>query len=211
MRQPARQGAGHHIARQPLRRIGTGGQLGPGTLKQAAQIGDSAMVDIAIGRLEAPKRRIFAEIRLHIAVDRQLQIKISRQPQGAYQHIGADAAFWRDIATRKLQPHIGRIIDPDHADLRLRGAGDGKHIYVSNRVANTISKIDMASRTVVESYAAPGGPDCMDVSADGRYIYVGARWARKLLVIDTVEKKVIRSVNVGKSPHGVWTLNHAPR
>ena len=78
-------------------------------------------------------------------------------------------------------------------------------------MANTISKIDMASRTVVESYAAPGGPDCMDVSADGRYIYVGARWARKLLVIDTVEKKVIRSVNVGKSPHGVWTLNHAPR
>ena len=51
----------------------------------------------------------------------------------------------------------------------------------------------------------------MDVSADGRYIYVGARWARKLLVIDTHEKKVIRSVNVGKSPHGVWTLDHAKR
>lgn len=93
----------------------------------------------------------------------------------------------------------------------FRGAGDGKHIYVSNRVANTISKIDMASRQAVESYAAPGGPDCMDVSADGRYIYVGARWARKLLVIDTHEKKVVRSVNVGKSPHGVWTLHHAAR
>jgi YVTN family beta-propeller protein len=51
----------------------------------------------------------------------------------------------------------------------------------------------------------------MDVSADGRYIYLSSRWARKLTVIDTVEKKVVNQVNVGKSPHGVWTLAHAPR
>ena len=93
----------------------------------------------------------------------------------------------------------------------FRAAGDGQHLYVSNRVANTISKIDMRSQQVVESYPAPGGPDCMDVSADKRYIYVSSRWARKLSVIDTQEKKVVRQVNVGKSPHGVWTLSHAPR
>jgi YVTN family beta-propeller protein len=80
---------------------------------------------------------------------------------------------------------------------------------VSNRVANTISKIDMVSSQVVANYPAPGGPDCMDVSADGRYIFVASRWARKLSVIDTVEKKVVNQVNVGKSPHGVWTLSHA--
>lgn len=93
----------------------------------------------------------------------------------------------------------------------FRAAGDKRHLYVSNRVANTISKIDMQTLAVVDNYPAPGGPDCMDVSADGRYIYVSSRWARKLSVIDTVEKKVVRQVNVGKSPHGVWTLSHAPR
>lgn len=93
----------------------------------------------------------------------------------------------------------------------FRAAGDGRHLYVSNRVANTISKIDMVTNQVVANYPAPGGPDCMDVSADGRYIFVASRWARKLSVIDTVEKKVINQVNVGKSPHGVWTLAHAPR
>lgn len=67
--------------------------------------------------------------------------------------------------------------------------GDGNHLRVSNRVANTISKIDMQRQEVVESYPAPGGPDCMDVSADGRYIYVSSRWAKKLSVVDTVEKK----------------------
>lgn len=93
----------------------------------------------------------------------------------------------------------------------FRAAGDDRHLYVSNRVANTISKIDMVTSQVVANYPAPGGPDCMDVSADGRYIYVASRWARKLSVIDTVEKKVINQVNVGKSPHGVWTLAHAAR
>ena len=93
----------------------------------------------------------------------------------------------------------------------FRAAGDKRHLYVSNRVANSISKLDMQSLQVVDNYPAPGGPDCMEVSADGRYIYVTSRWARKLSVIDTVEKKVIRQVSVGKSPHGVWTLAHAPR
>lgn len=93
----------------------------------------------------------------------------------------------------------------------FRALGDGRHLLVSNRVANTISKIDMVAHTVVDNYPAPGGPDCMDVTTDRRYIYLSSRWARKFTVIDMVEKKVIRQINVGKSPHGVWTLAHAPR
>ena len=69
----------------------------------------------------------------------------------------------------------------------------------------------MFSYQVLESIPVPGGPDCMEVSADGRLIYVSSRWARKLSVVDTETKKVIRQVTVGKSPHGVWTLQHAPR
>lgn len=93
----------------------------------------------------------------------------------------------------------------------FRSAGDGRHAYLSNRVANSISKIDLVTHQVVESYPVPGGPDCMDVSADGRYIYVTSRWARKLSVVDTQTKKIVQQVAVGKSPHGVWTLQHAPR
>ena len=40
---------------------------------------------------------------------------------------------------------------------------------------------------------------------------VTSRWARKLTVIDTETRQVVRQVTVGKSPHGVWTLDHAPR
>jgi YVTN family beta-propeller protein len=49
----------------------------------------------------------------------------------------------------------------------------------------------------------------MDISADGKMILVASRWAAKLTVIDTASNKVVRQVNVGKSPHGVWTLDHA--
>ena len=122
---------------------------------------------------------------------------------------GSDSVEVFDISG--AQPRSVQRIQTGKGAHAFRAAGDGRHLFVSNRVANSISKIDMQSLRVVDNYPAPGGPDCMDVSADGRWIYVTARWARKLLVVDTVERKVARSIPVGKSPHGVWTLKHAKR
>jgi YVTN family beta-propeller protein len=51
----------------------------------------------------------------------------------------------------------------------------------------------------------------MDVSADGKTLYVTSRWAKKLSVLDLTARKVVRQVPVGRSPHGVWTLDHARR
>ncbi len=93
----------------------------------------------------------------------------------------------------------------------FRAFGDQRHVLVSNRVANSISKIDLQTLEVVDKFPAPGGPDCMDVSPGGKQILVSSRWARKLSVIDVASHKVVRQVNVGKSPHGVWTLDHAAR
>lgn len=93
----------------------------------------------------------------------------------------------------------------------FRSAGDKRHVFVSNRVDNTISKIDYQTLTVVDNYPAPSGPDCMDFLADGRTLLTTSRWAQKLTVIDTQTRTVVRQVKVGKSPHGVWTLNHAAR
>jgi YVTN family beta-propeller protein len=93
----------------------------------------------------------------------------------------------------------------------FRSRGDGRHVYVSNRVANTISLIDTQTLSVVESYPAPGGPDCIELLADGKTLLVTSRWARKLTLIDTQTRRVSRQVSVGRSPHGVWTLDHAPR
>ena len=93
----------------------------------------------------------------------------------------------------------------------FRAKGDKRHLFVSNRVANTISLIDTQSMSVVSELPGPGGPDCMDLLADGKTLLLSSRWARKLTYIDIETKKVIRQINVGRSPHGVWTLDHAPR
>ncbi|WP_077034918.1 YncE family protein [Pelomonas sp. KK5] len=93
----------------------------------------------------------------------------------------------------------------------FRAWGDHRHVLVSNRAGNTISKIDLQSFSVVDTYPAPSGPDDMEVLGDGKTLLVTSRWAGKLTMIDTVAHKVVKQVKVGKSPHGVWTLDHMPR
>jgi YVTN family beta-propeller protein len=109
------------------------------------------------------------------------------------------------------QPRLIKRIETGNGAHAFRALGDKRHVFVSNRVANTISQIDTQTLTVVESFAAPGGPDCMEMLADGKTLLVSSRWARKLTFIDLPSKKVVRQVEVGRSPHGVWTLDHAPR
>jgi YVTN family beta-propeller protein len=109
------------------------------------------------------------------------------------------------------QPKSLRRIKTGAGAHAFRSAGDKRHVFLSNRVANTISKIDLTTLAVVDTYAAPGGPDCMEVLAGGRYLLTTSRWAKRLTVIDTQTREVVRQVKVGKSPHGVWTVDHAPR
>ena len=122
---------------------------------------------------------------------------------------GSDSVEVFDVSGK--EPKSVRKVKTGDGAHAFRAAGDRRHVYVSNRVANTISKIDMQTFEVTGSFAAPGGPDCMDIMGGGKLLLVTSRWARKLTVIDTEQKKVVRQVNVGKSPHGVWTLDHVPR
>ncbi|MFM9921515.1 YncE family protein [Variovorax sp. H27-G14] len=122
---------------------------------------------------------------------------------------GGDGVQVYDVAG--AEPKLVGKIPTGKGAHAFRSAGDGKTVFVSNRVANTISRIDLTTLKVVASYAVPGGPDCMDVSADGKTLYVTSRWAKKLSVVDLTTQKVVRQVNVGRSPHGVWTLDHGKR
>ena len=109
------------------------------------------------------------------------------------------------------QPTLVGTIPTGRGAHAFRSAGDGRTVFISNRVANTISRIDLQKLQVVDNYPVAGGPDCMDVSADGKTLYVTSRWTKKLSVVDLASHKVVRQVNVGRSPHGVWTLAHAKR
>jgi DNA-binding beta-propeller fold protein YncE len=122
---------------------------------------------------------------------------------------GSDSVEAIDVSYPKVPRLLRRIKTGDGAHA-FRAAGDQRSVYLSNRVANTISKIDLATLNVVDTYPAPGGPDCMEVLSGGRYLLATSRWVKRLTIIDTQTKEV-RQVKVGKSPHGVWTLDHAAR
>ena len=122
---------------------------------------------------------------------------------------GGEGVEVYDVTGR--EPKFVKLLKTGKGAHSFRGAGDKRHVLVSNRVADTISKIDYQTMTVVDNYPAPSGPDDMELTANGHYIYVASRWAKKLTVIDTRTRQVVRQVNVGKSPHGVWTLDHAAR
>ena len=48
------------------------------------------------------------------------------------------------------------------------------------------------------------------LTTDGKLL-VSSRWTKRMTVIDLATGKVERQVRVGKSPHGVWTLDHVKR
>jgi YVTN family beta-propeller protein len=122
---------------------------------------------------------------------------------------GADVVEAYDVTG--AAPKLIKRITTGKGAHAFRAWGDRRHVFVSNRVANTISVIDTQALAVVEQYAAPGGPDCMEFLSDQRTLLVTSRWARKLTYIDTEDKRIMRQVPVGRSPHGVWTLAHAGR
>lgn len=51
-------------------------------------------------------------------------------------------------------PRSLQIIKTGEGAHAFRAAGDGRHLYVSNRVVNTISKIDMKALEVTAQYLA---------------------------------------------------------
>lgn len=122
---------------------------------------------------------------------------------------GTGVELYALAADARQPPRLVKTIATAKGSHAFRAAGDGRHLYVSNRVANSISKIDYVDFVTVQTLAGPSGPDCMDVSADRSLIMVGSRWAGRLSLVDAVSGKLIHQVAVGKSPHGVWTLEHA--
>ena len=61
---------------------------------------------------------------------------------------------------------------------------EGKTLYVSNRVAGTISVLDPETLAVTGTLAAPGGPDDMALTPDGKELWATGRWRASIDVID---------------------------
>lgn len=92
----------------------------------------------------------------------------------------------------------------------FRPLGDKKHIFISNRVASTISLINMQTlEKVGDIKGLPAGPDDMEITPDGKTLWVTLRFSKKVGVIDIPSMKLMTVIPVGKSPHGVFFMPRA--
>lgn len=81
---------------------------------------------------------------------------------------------------------------------------DGKTLYVTNRVAGTISKLDPETLAVTGTITAPGGPDDMVFTGDGKELWVTGRFRASVDVIDASTGALKTTIPVGRSPHGIF-------
>jgi YVTN family beta-propeller protein len=85
---------------------------------------------------------------------------------------------------------------------------NGRLLYVTNRLAGSISVIDFRTRKVVALWKIPGGgsPDMGGVSDDGKVLWVSGRYNDQVYAIDTSDGHLIARIDVGIGPHGlcVW-------
>jgi YVTN family beta-propeller protein len=81
---------------------------------------------------------------------------------------------------------------------------DGKTLYVSNRVAGSISALDAGTLAVTGTMIAPGGPDDMALTPDGKELWATGRWRASVDVIDRVTGALKTTIPVGRSPHGIF-------
>src|ERR1700761_4998810 len=131
-------------------------------------------------------------------------------PQDKYLLVGMTGADYVAVVDWRNQKIVKTITTGKGAH-NFRSMVDGKHVLVSNRVANTISIIDEDTLTNVGDITGLlPGPDDMELSADKKYLWVTFRFAKHVGVIDLANRKLIETIKVGRSPHGIYFFNRAP-
>ncbi|MGI8800851.1 MAG: hypothetical protein ACR2KV_01580 [Solirubrobacteraceae bacterium] len=80
-------------------------------------------------------------------------------------------------------------------------------LYITNRIAGTISVMDFNTRRIVGVWnLGPSSPDMGGVSADGRTLWLSGRYNAEVYAINTRTGRLRARISVGAGPHGlsVW-------
>ncbi len=80
---------------------------------------------------------------------------------------------------------------------------NAQQLYVTNRLAGSISVINFATRTVAATWVIGGSPDMGGVSADGTQLWLTGRYNAAVYVVDTKTGTLMKTITVGRGPHGL--------
>jgi YVTN family beta-propeller protein len=85
---------------------------------------------------------------------------------------------------------------------------DGRSAYVANRHEGSVSVIDVATDTVVDTWTIPGGgsPDMGGVSSDGSRLWLSGRNHDEVYVFDTSSGELLARIPIPGEPHGLAVI-----
>jgi YVTN family beta-propeller protein len=110
-----------------------------------------------------------------------------------------------------VDPANGHVIDKVETGKgahQLFLSPDKKILWVNNRAGGSTVAMDPATLKIIRRYDVPGGPDDIDFAPDGK-LWITRRWAEKVEVLDP-NTGASQSIDVGRSPHGLFLVPHAP-
>ena len=108
----------------------------------------------------------------------------------------------------ELDPGTLRVLGFVHTGAGAHGlypSRDGRDLYISNRMAGSVSVLNFRTRTVIRTWQLPlpASPDMGGVSADGRTLWLSGRYDAVVYAIDTRTGHLRAAIPVGAGPHGV--------
>lgn len=125
-------------------------------------------------------------------------------PGDQYLLVGITGEDYVQVIDWKNRKEVKRILTGKGAH-NFRPLGDKKHVFVTNRIASSISLINMQTlEKVGDITGLPAGPDDMEITPDGKTLWVTLRFSKKVGVIDIPSMKLTSVIPVGRSPHGVF-------
>jgi len=111
------------------------------------------------------------------------------------------------------------VVDPENGTVTSKiVTGKGAHnlflspnkkiLWVNNRASGGTAALDAETYQLIQLYKIPGGPDDIDFAPDGT-LWITRRFAQKVAILHPATGD-FETVDVGRSPHGVWLNPDAP-
>ena len=133
-------------------------------------------------------------------------VKLSPDGRTLYVADMRNNGVWEFAMSPRLR--VERLLATGLGAHGLYPSRDAREMYVSNRMAGTISVVSFATKRVVATWhlPQPASPDMGGVSADGRTLWLSGRYNSVVYAIDTRTGRLRAAIPVGNGPHGlcVW-------
>jgi len=101
------------------------------------------------------------------------------------------------------EPREVNFIDTGRGAHGFAMSHDGRTLYVTNRLAGSISVIDVAGLKVLHTWPIGGNPDMIQLAPDGKTLWTSNRFDNTVSVVNATNGQVERTIPVGAGPHGL--------